>query len=97
MNSEETITVRRRWNGSDIAQVSVQALWDFHFRNDPGGVCRALPRAFLTAHVWCDNLPNGALGHLCREGPPPHDIVVCILPTDNPAPLYERLCVKARR
>ena len=97
VSSEETIAVRQRWNGSDVAQVSAQALWDFHFRNDAGGVCRALPRAFLCAHVWCDKLASGALGHLCRQGPPPHDLLVCILPNDNPAPLYERLCAKARR
>lgn len=97
VGSEETVTVRRRWNGSDVAQASVQVLWDFHFRNDAGGVCGALPRAFLYAHAWCDKLASGALGHFCREGPPPHDLLVCILPNDNPAPLYERLCAKARR
>ena len=46
-SSQETVTVRRRWNGSDVAQIPAQALWDFHFRNDAGGVCRALPRAFF--------------------------------------------------
>jgi hypothetical protein len=97
VSSEETVVVRRRWNGPDAAHVSAEALWDFHFRNDAGGVCRALPRAFLYAHVWCDKFASGGLGHLCREGPPPHDLLVCILPNDNPAPLYERLRAKARR
>ena len=96
-SSRETVTVRRRWNGADVAQIPAQARWGFHFRNDSGGVCRALPRAFLYAHVWCDKVPSGALGHLCREGPPPHDLLVCILPNDNPAPLYERLRAQTRR
>ena len=96
-SSQETVTVRRRWNASDVAEIPTQVLWDFHFRNDAGGVCRALPRAFLYAHVWCDKVPSGTLGHLCREGPPPHDLLVCILPNDNAAPLYERLRAMTRR
>jgi hypothetical protein len=97
VSSEEIVTVRRRWNGSDVAQISVRALWDFHFRNDADGVCRALPRAFLYAHVWCDKLPGGALGHFCREGPPPHNLRVCILPNDNAELVYESLRAKTRR
>ena len=49
VSSQETVTVRRRWNESDVAHISAEAFWDFHFRNDAGGVCRALPRAFLYA------------------------------------------------
>jgi hypothetical protein len=97
VSTQETVIVRRRWNGSDVAQISAEALWDFHFRNDAGGVCGAFPRAFLYAHVWCDKLPSGALGHFCREGPPPHELLVCILPNDNATPLFERLRAKTRR
>jgi hypothetical protein len=92
-----TVIVRRRWNASDKAAIQVDALWDLHFRDEPGGVCRALPRAFLSAYVWCDKLPAGALSHPCRaDPPPPHDLLVCILPGDNPATLYEGLRLKAR-
>jgi len=93
----ETVKIRRRWNAAEAAEVAVEKLWDYHFRNDAGGVCGAFPRAFLAAHVWCDHLAAGALGHQCREGPPPHDIVVVILPNDNPAPLYEKLRARAGR
>ena len=93
----ETVKVRRRWNTAEAAEVAVEKLWDFHFRNDAGGVCGAFPRAFLAAHAWCDHLPAGALGHQCREGPPPHDMVVVILSNDNPGPLYERLRGRAGR
>jgi len=93
-----TVRVRRRWNSNEVAEVSIGALWDFHFRNDAGGVCGAFPRAFLFAHVWCDHLKSGALGHHCREvDPPPHDLLACILPNDNPATLYESLRAKAGR
>ena len=93
----DTVVVRRRWNATDSVAISVDALWDLHFRDEPGGVCRALPRAFLSAYVWCDKLPAGALSHQCRaDPPPPHDLQVYILPADNPATLYEGLRAKAR-
>jgi hypothetical protein len=69
----------------------------FHFRNDAGGVCGAFPRAFLFAHVWCDHIASGVLGHYCREGPPPRDLLACVLPADNPGPLYESLRAKVGR
>jgi len=87
----DTVLVRRRWNAPETARVRVEALWDLHLRNDAGGVCGAFPRAFLFAHVWCDKFDSDELGHLCREGPPPHELLVCILPADNPETLYEML------
>jgi hypothetical protein len=97
MGATDAVTVRRRWNNAESVSVSVDALWDFHFQNDAGGVCRALPRAFLGARIWCDKCESALLGHFCREGPPPHELVVCILPNDNPGPIYERLREQARR
>ncbi len=91
------VGIRRRWNGPDIARVPLDALRELHIRNEAGGVCGALPRGFLFAHVWCDSLASGELGHSCREGPPPHDLLVCILPNDNPGTLYEELRAMARR
>jgi hypothetical protein len=91
------VSVRRRWNAPEVAQVSVDEIWDLHFRDEPGGVCRALPRAFLCAQVWCDKLQAGTLAHICRSDPPaPHELSVCILPTDNSASIYETLSAKAR-
>ena len=95
--SPVTARIRRRWNASEVVEVCIDTLWDLHFRDEPGGVCRALPRAFLCAHVWCDKLPVGALGHLCRTDPPvPHELLVCILPTDNAAEIYAALGARAR-
>jgi hypothetical protein len=62
----------------------------------PGGVCGALPRGFLYGRTWCDQLPPGSLGHVCREESRPHEILVCILSTDNPAEVLERLRARAR-
>lgn len=94
VNSEKVI-VRRRWDAHEFAEVSARSLWGIHLRNEPGGVCRALPRALLFAHVWCDKLASGSLGHRCREESSPHELLVCILPNDNPVALYERLRTKA--
>jgi hypothetical protein len=97
MSKSDTVVVRKRWNAADSAEVSLDALWDLHFRDEPGGVCRAMPRAFLSAYVWCDKIPAGALAHQCRVDPPaPHDLLVYILPSDNSATLYESLRSQAR-
>ena len=96
MSTEDKVVVRRRWNGNDTAEVDADSLWDLHVRNEPGGVCGPFPRAFLFARVWCDKMASGALGHVCRDGEAPHEMLVCILPTDNSAPMYERLRGKAR-
>ena len=98
VDTEQLITVRRRWSANETARVRVQVLWDFHLRNDAGGVCGAFPRAFLCAHAWCDQFDSAALGHACRESaPPPHDLVVYILPADNSAELFEGLRERAGR
>ncbi len=91
------VVIRRRWNESVTARVSVDALRDFHIRNEPGGVCGALPRGFLSARIWCDSLTRGELGHSCQEGTAPHDLLVCILPNDNPEALYAQLRATTRR
>jgi hypothetical protein len=83
------VTARRRWNAPDATEVPLEVLWDFHFRNEAGGVCRAMPRAFLHAHVWCDHLSEGAFGHVCRDGPAPHDLLLCLLRHDNEISVYE--------
>jgi hypothetical protein len=36
------------------------------------------------------------LGHICRDESRPHEMLVCILPNDNPAALLERLRARAR-
>jgi hypothetical protein len=96
MSDGDSVVVRRRFDGADTTVVSAESFWDLRVRNEPGGVCRALPRGFLFARVWCDKLAPGALGHACRESPPPHELLVCILPTDNSAALYGRLIAQAR-
>jgi hypothetical protein len=97
LSSSATVRVRKHWNAPDVTDVSAEILSDLHFRNDPGGVCSAFPRAFLCAHVWCDKLAAGALGHICRQNPPaPHELLVYVLPADNTAETYEALRTKAR-
>jgi hypothetical protein len=94
---EELVVVRRRWNSSSRGHVRIEALRDLQIRNEPGGVCGPLPRPFLFAHVWCDTLVSGDVGHVCRDSPPPHELLLCITQNDNPRELYARLRDMARR
>ena len=97
-NAAQLITVRRRWNTNEIARIGAGVLREFHLRNDAGGVCGAFPRAFLCAHAWCDQFESAALGHACRESsPPPHDLVVYILPADNSVEMYGELRARVGR
>ncbi len=96
MGASETVLVRQRWNGSESAEVQADSLQDLHVRNEPGGVCGALPRGFLYGRIWCDRIPAGSLGHVCAEQSRPHELVVCILAGDNPTPLMQHLRARAR-
>jgi len=89
------VVVRARWNAAATLSVPQTVLYGWQFRDESGGVCRASPRAFLHALVWCDHLDGAGLGHVC--GPdPPHELVVCILPTDNTADTYARVAALGR-
>ena len=91
----EWVNVRARWNASLALPIPRSCLHAWQFRDEAGGVCRASPRAFLHAHAWCDQVDGVALGHRC--GPdPPHELMVCILPTDNTVELYSRLAELGR-
>jgi|HubBroStandDraft_1064217.scaffolds.fasta_scaffold07434_3 hypothetical protein len=94
--TSSTVTGRRRWNAPESTVVPLDALSGFHYRNEAGGVCSALPRAFLCAHVWCDQVSAGAFGHVCRDGAGPHEVLVFILRNDNPSDTYEELLQRAR-
>jgi hypothetical protein len=96
MSNAERVLVRQRWDAAEAAAVVPEALWDLHVRSLPGGVCGALPRGFLHGRIWCDQLPAGLLGHVCRPESRPHELLVCILGQDNPGALLERLRARAR-
>jgi hypothetical protein len=46
-------------------------------------------RKVIVRRHW-NKLVSADLGHICGESAP-HDLLVCILSSDNPAELYERL------
>jgi hypothetical protein len=87
-----TVTVRRQWNGHDTLVVPVSQLRDFHWRDLGGGCGQRAPRQFLHARMLCTSIPDGSyFPHSCRHGPPPHEILVCIVKKDNTKPLYDAL------
>ena len=44
---------------------------------------------FLHARMFCDDSVSAKIGHSCRHGRPPHDILVFIVKKDNPKELYD--------
>jgi hypothetical protein len=89
------VIVRRHWNGNVSAAVDANCVYSLHMRNEPGGVCGAFARSFLCSHIWCDKMPAGSLGHICQDDGP-HELLVYILPTDNPAETFDRLRAQTR-
>jgi len=93
---ETLITVRRQWNDWVKGAVKLKDLADFHWRNSSGGVGANSPRAMLYGRMWCTALASGSLAHSCRHGPPPHEILVCIVQKDNDRRLFQHLRSLAR-
>jgi hypothetical protein len=85
------VTIRRRWDDPGFARVAPGFLKDIRLRNDPGGVCSDLPRAFLVARVWCDQLAVNEGWHACHAATAPHELEVVVLEADNGAELVAQL------
>jgi hypothetical protein len=98
---QETVTCvtgRRQWSDSaNTLTVPLEDLWDFHWRSVSGGVQTRSPRPFLHARMLCSSIPNGStFPHSCGHGPPPHDILVCVVKKDNDKAVYEHCAGHAR-
>ncbi len=96
-DADPQVRVRRRWNDPVSAVASIGRLRELKVRNDPGGVCSPLPRGFLYARVWCDQLAGGDALHACDAGSAPHEIEVCVLDRDNPPAVMLELRRRLRR
>lgn len=91
-----TVFVRRQWNDYRIAEVRPEDLRDPHWRMSSGGVGKRSPRPVLHARMLCTAVQSGELAHSCEHGPPPHDILVCIVKKDNTRAVYAELEEAAR-
>lgn len=92
-----TVVVRRRWNDPRSARVPLAALRELVIKNDPGGVCSPIPRPFLYARVWCDQLIDGGAIHGCDHATAPHELRLCVLATDNADELNVQVRAMLRR
>jgi hypothetical protein len=45
----------------------------------------------LYARMWCNILVSDAVARTCEHGPPPHEILVCIVQKDNARALFKHL------
>jgi hypothetical protein len=95
--AEPLVTVRRRWNDPYSAIAPLSALREVVIRNDPGGICAALPRPFPFARVWCEALIGGTSIHPCDPATAPHELQLCILEADNSSQVNARIREKLRR
>ena len=88
VNGSELVSVRRRWNSWEVAEVYVgevsNPIWDV----ESGGVKETSPDALIYGYVWCDAIVSGTLAHSCLHGTAPHSIKVCILRKDNSPRIY---------
>ena len=88
VTGSELVSVRRRWNSWEVAEVYVgevsNPIWDI----ESGGVKETSPDALIYGYVWCDAIVSGTLAHSCLHGTAPHSIKVCILRKDNSPRIY---------
>ena len=75
----ELVSVRRKWDSWEVAEVYVgdvdNPMWDL----ESGGVKETAPEALIFGYVFCDAIVSGSLAHSCQHGTGPHSIKVCIL------------------
>jgi hypothetical protein len=95
--SVSNVTVRRRWNDPQSAQVPLAALRELVIKNDPGGICGPIPRPFPYARVWCDQLIDGQGIHACDPATAPHELQLCVVESDNSAALNAQVRAMLRR
>ena len=80
------VRVRRRWYNRKIGTVRLHDLSGFRwFPAGRGRYGRPSRRWFLHAYILCTKIVDGAVGHSCQHGPPPHRIRVCLTKKDNSA------------
>ena len=85
------VVVRRRWNDPRSAKAPLGALRELLVKNDPGGVCGPIPRAFIYARLWCDQLIDGDAIHSCDPASAPHELQLCVNEADHSAALNLQL------
>jgi len=95
VTDDDLVSVRRRWDSREIAQVYVgdvaNPLWDIA----GGGTKETAPDAHIYGYVFCDAIVSGSVAHSCLHGTGPHSIKVCILRQDNPPRIYNHFLALA--
>lgn len=95
VGANELVSVRRKWDSWEVAEVWVgevaNPLWDI----ESGGVKETAPDAQIYGYVFCDAIVSGSLAHSCQHGTGPHSIKVCILRKDNPPRIYNHFLALA--
>ncbi len=88
---DKLVVVRRQWNDYRTATYRLDNVWDPKWRTVSGGVNAMAPQPFIHARVWCNQMIKGDLAHSCGHGPPPHEILVCVVKRDNEPDVFAEL------
>ncbi len=88
---DKLVVVRRQWNDYRTATYRLDNVWDPKWRTVSGGVNAMAPQPFIHARVWCNQMIKGDLAHSCGHGPPPHEILVCVVKRDNEPDVFAKL------
>lgn len=84
------VVIRRQWNDYRKAKVKLSALTDLQWRRVSGGVNAVSPQPFIHGRVLCTQV-DGDIAHSCMHGPPPHEILVCVVKKDNAKDVLARV------
>jgi hypothetical protein len=84
------VAVQTEWDGWHRAMVRVADLEEIHWAQPPGA-----PRPLLHATVSCHRVLSGNVERLCKETPPPHRLLVCLLKRHLSPTVFERLAARA--
>ena len=87
---KSSVHVRRDWNDHRVGRVRWSDLDNPRWDTVAGGTQVESRRPYIYAFVWCDKI-RGDIAHSCTQGPPPHNIKVCLMKRDNSRDVWDRL------
>ena len=94
MNFDKTlgdkIFVKREWGDWKIGSIDFDDIIELKWGRIAGGTRKIMPKSLIQAKVSCDRI-KGEIGHSCMHGDGPHDILVCIVKSDNDPKIQKKL------
>jgi len=86
----DKIFVKREWGDWKIGRIDFDDIIELKWGRIAGGTRKMMPKSLIQAKVSCDRI-KGEIGHSCMHGDGPHDILVCIVKSDNDPKIQKKL------